>query len=103
MGVLDGLMKAARSVRSRQQSQYYRRLQTDTRRAKMEREKVRLIRRANKEKDRARREAKSMKPKRKFKFMGDLREFAGRIPSDTDLNKSIFGATSPKRPKDTLR
>lgn len=103
MGLFDGLMDAARSVRSKRQSQYYKRLQSDTRRAKLEREKVHLLRRADKERAHARRDIKRMKPKRKLKFIGDLREFAGRIPSDEELNKATFGTSSPKRPEDILK
>lgn len=99
MGFFDGLMEAARSVRSRQQSQQYRKLQADARRAKMEREKARLLRKASTEKARAKRDIARTKPKRKFKFIGDLREFAGRLPSDTELNRAIFGSDSPQHPR----
>lgn len=99
MGFFDGLMRAAGSVRSKKQSQQYRRLRAEARAAKLRREKARLLRQATKERDRARRDTKRMKPKRRFQFIGDLSKFAGRLPSDAELNQTLFGAPSPKRPK----
>jgi hypothetical protein len=106
VGLFGGLRKSASSVHSRRQSQYYRRIKRDLARAKVEKEKVHLIQQATREAQRTKKELKRLQPLkgiRRLKFVGDLRQFAGHIPSDTDLNQSIFGAPSPKRPTATRK
>lgn len=98
MGLFDGLRKAAVSIHTKRQSQYYRKLRRDTRKAKLEREKLRMVRQAGHEKTRTKTSLKKLRPQRRLRLVGNLNEFAKGIPSDAELNKALFGAPTPKRP-----
>jgi len=102
MGFFGGLRSALASVHTKRQSQHYRRLRKDTKKAKLEREKLRILRVVKQEKARAGRDVKRLgrrKGLRLPKVVGNLGEFAKGIPSEAELNKALFGAPSPKRTK----
>jgi len=101
MGLFDAFRKATSNVHSRRQAAYYRRLKHDLRHTKLEKEKLRIISQTSREARRTQKELKRLQPRRGLrmpKLIGDLRQFSGHIPSDTELNQSLFGAPSPKRP-----
>ena len=101
MNIFREIQKKAASVRTKRQSAYYKKLRRDTQVAKLKKEKLERLRDASRAKRVAVQELRAAKPKRKFKFnfVGDLSKFAGKIPSDEELNRSIFGSGSPRRPK----
>lgn len=102
MGFFSDLKNAAVSVHTKRQSRSYRRLRKDTQKAKLERDKLRILKVVKQEKARAGRDVKKLGRRRGMrlpKLIGNLGEFAKGIPSEAELNKSLFGAPSPKRTK----
>ena len=102
MNILRVIQKRADSIHTKRQSTYYKKLRRDTQVAKLKKEKLERLRDANRAKRVAVRELQASKPKRKFRFnfVGDFSKFAGKIPSDQELNRSIFGSSEgPRRPK----
>jgi len=101
MSIFKEIQKRVASVHTKRQSTYYKKLRRDTQITKLKREKLERLRDASGAKRAAVRELQATKPKRKFRFnfVGDFSKFTGKIPSDEELNRSIFGASSPRRPK----
>lgn len=103
MNIFRDLQKRAASVHTKRQSAYYKKLQRDTQAAKLKKERNERLRDATRAKRAAIRELRATKPpKRKFRFnlVGDFSKFAGKLPSDEELNRAIFGPSgSPRRPK----
>jgi len=103
MNIFRAIQKRVVSVHTKRQSAYYKKLRRDTQVAKLKREKLERIRDASRAKRVAVHELRATKPpKRKFRFnfVGDFSKFAGKIPSDEELNRSIFGSSGgPRRPK----
>lgn len=103
MNIFREVQKKVVSARTKRQSAYYKKLRRDTQVVKLKKEKIERLRDASKAKRNATRELQAAKPpKRKFRFnfVGDFSKFAGKIPSDTELNRAIFGSSEgPRRPK----
>jgi len=102
MNIFKELQKGIASVHTKRQSAYYKKLRRDTQVAKLKKEKLERLRDASRSKATIIRELQTLKPKRRFRFnlVGDFSKFAGKIPSDEELNRSIFGSSGgPRRPK----
>lgn len=103
MNIFKDLQKKAASVHTKKQSAYYKKLRRDAQLAKLKKERLIRLREAAEAKRDAMRELQTAKPsKRRFRFnlVGDLNKFAGRLPSDEELNRTIFGPSgNPRRPK----
>jgi len=103
MNIFREVQKRVVSARTKKQSAYYKKLQRSTQVAKLKREKLERLRDASKAKRNATRELQASKPlkrKPRFNFVGDFNKFAGKLPSDEELNQTIFGSSQgPRRPK----
>ena len=102
MNIFKDLQKKAASIRTKRQSAYYTKLRRTTQTVLLQKEKNKRLQDALKAKRAATRELRATNPpKRKFRFnlAGDFRKFAGKLPSDEELNRAVFGSESPKRSK----
>jgi len=103
MNILKDLQKRIAGIHTRRQSAYYKKLRRDTQVAKLQKERNERLLEATKAKKAATRELRTSKsPRKKLRFSlgGDLSKFAGKLPSDEELNRTIFGSSEgPRRPK----
>lgn len=109
MNIFRDIQRKAANIHAKRQAAHYKRLRRDTKLAKLQKAKLERLQEARRERDKARTEVKGLKPKRslgKFrlpKLVGNLGALTKGMPSEEELNKAVFGSTSPKLPKDITR
>lgn len=106
MSFFRDIQRKAANIRSKKQAEYYRKLRRDTKLAGLKKAKLERVQQAKREKLRVQAELKALKPKRKPfrmpKLVGDLNKLTAGMPTDEQLNQSIFGSSSPKRPQSKM-
>lgn len=102
MSLFRDIQRKAANIHAKKQAEYYRKLRRDTKLAGLKKAKLERIQQAKRDKLRTQAELKALKPKRKPfrmpKLVGDLNKLTAGMPTDEQLNQSIFGSSSPKRP-----
>ena len=101
MNIFRDIQRKAASVHTKRQATYYKRLRKDTKQAQLQKAKLERLRQAKRERAEARAGVKSFKPKPKWRMpkLDGVDTLRRGIPTDEELNRAIFGAPSPRRPK----
>lgn len=110
MSIFRDIQRKAGNIHTKRQAAYYKKLRKETKLAYLQKAKLERVQQAKRERDKARMDVKGLKPRRSMlgrlrmpKLVGDFKALTKGMPSDAELNKSVFGSASPKLPSDIAR